>query len=59
MAGLANSNGAARRLVQSGGAYLNDERVNDVDREVGQGDFRDGELLVRAGKKQIRRIVCE
>ncbi len=57
LAGLGNSNGAARRLISGGGAYLNDQRITDVDLEVGPSDFVDGALLLRAGKKNIRRVV--
>ena len=55
--GLADSNGAARRLIQSGGAYLNDRRIMDINKEVGHEDFDSGQLLLRSGKKNIRRLV--
>ena len=56
-AGLANSNGAARRLIQSGGAYLNSRRIEDVNDKVELSDFVDGQLLLRSGKKNLRRII--
>lgn len=58
-AGLEKSNSAARRLVQGGGAYINDEKVTDVDREIVPADFTDGWLLLRSGRKNICRIVLK
>lgn len=57
--GLQTGNGAARRLIQGGGAYLNEERLTDVQRQVTLQDFQDGELVLRAGKKNLRRVVIE
>lgn len=56
-AGLSASNGEARRLIKGGGCYLGDERVTDEKRSVTQPDFRNGQLLLRAGKKNLRRVV--
>jgi tyrosyl-tRNA synthetase len=56
-AGLANSNGDARRRIQGGGAYLNDERITDLNYQVTEADFTGGELFIRSGKKNIRRVV--
>jgi tyrosyl-tRNA synthetase len=55
--GLAQSNGDARRKIQGGGCYLNDEKVADVDRNIVAADFSDGEANLRSGKKNVRRIV--
>lgn len=56
-AGLASSNGEARRLIQGGGAYLNDSRLSDLDFKVKKSDFVDNSLILKAGKKNIRRVV--
>jgi len=56
--GLAASGGAARRLIDQGGAYLNGERVDAFDRIVTVQDLSDdGALVLRAGKKRYHRIV--
>jgi tyrosyl-tRNA synthetase len=52
-AGLAASNGEARRLVQQGGVKLNGEKVADPDQEVLPG----GELVLQAGKRRFARVV--
>lgn len=57
--GLCKSNGEARRLIRGGGAYLNDAKVTDEKRIVTTADQQDGTLLLRAGKKNLRRIVIE
>jgi tyrosyl-tRNA synthetase len=55
--GLCKSNGDARRLIQGGGAYLNEERLSNVDQNITQADFEDNSLILRAGKKNIKRII--
>ncbi|MCF7855449.1 MAG: tyrosine--tRNA ligase [Candidatus Pacebacteria bacterium] len=55
--GLCSSNGEARRLIRGGGCYVNEERVNDEKRAVTVDDLEDGGIMLRAGKKNIRRIV--
>ncbi|MEM5789086.1 MAG: tyrosine--tRNA ligase [Syntrophobacteraceae bacterium] len=53
---LCDSRSAARRLIQQGGAYVNEERVGDVEFRVGAGQLRDGAILLKAGKKKVHRI---
>ncbi len=53
-AGLCQSKGAARRLVQSGGLNLNNIRVPDIEASVKPEDLVDGEVAVlRSGKKNF------
>jgi tyrosyl-tRNA synthetase len=54
-AGLAQSNGEARRLVQGGGVRLHDEKVDDFKRTVTADDIRDGYVLIKVGKKKLFR----
>jgi tyrosyl-tRNA synthetase len=50
--GLASSKGDARRSIQGGGVYLNNIRVEDVERRVRLEDALEGRFLVfRKGKK--------
>jgi tyrosyl-tRNA synthetase len=52
-AGLAQSNGEARRLIKGGGARINDEAVEDELRTLGAGDVgSDGAIKLSAGKKR-------
>lgn len=56
-AGLCKSNGEARRLIQGGGAYFNEERITDLQKIVTAADFKDGAAMAKAGKKNVKRIV--
>ncbi len=56
-AGLANSGGAARRLIEQGGAYINGQRVQSFDYLVSDTDLDDQETIVlRSGKKRFHKI---
>ena len=54
--GLASSKGEARRLVQQGGIYVNDERISDIGRSLSESDIQDGAVMIRKGKKVYFRI---
>jgi tyrosyl-tRNA synthetase len=54
---LTSSRGQARRLIQQGGAYLNDQRVSDVNAVVGEADLTPDGILLRAGKKRYHRVL--
>ncbi|MBE6404575.1 MAG: tyrosine--tRNA ligase [Lentisphaerae bacterium] len=56
-AGLCKSNGDARRLIQGGGASLNDEKVADMNKIVTAADLKDGAVVLKAGKKNLKRVV--
>ena len=55
-AGLAASNGEARRLIRGGGARLNDAPIDDEARSVTQADLREGAVKLSAGRKQHRLV---
>ncbi|MBO4546987.1 MAG: tyrosine--tRNA ligase [Treponema sp.] len=47
-----------RRLIQQGGAAVNAATFNDVKRVLNEADLdKDGELVLRAGKKKFVRVV--
>jgi tyrosyl-tRNA synthetase len=55
--GLSKSRSEARRTVAEGGAYLNNERVEDPDHRPSEADLVGGSwLVVRRGKKQMRGV---
>lgn len=56
---LTSSNGEARRLIQGGGAYINDTKISDINYKVSEVDFKNGEMILKAGKKNIRRILIK
>jgi len=54
---LSKSKGDAKRLIESGGAYINNERIADISVKIGPEHLIDGELLVlRAGKKSYHLV---
>ncbi|HUQ52082.1 MAG TPA: tyrosine--tRNA ligase [Gammaproteobacteria bacterium] len=54
---VAESKGAARRLLQQGGAYINNVRVTDGDRKVSTADLATPTMLVvRGGRKDYRLV---
>jgi tyrosyl-tRNA synthetase len=54
--GLADSSGAARRLIQQGGGYVNGRRLKRFDEIVNRSDIDDMKILLRAGKKHFFKI---
>jgi tyrosyl-tRNA synthetase len=59
LTGMANSSGAARRLIEQGGAYVNNVRVAAIDQLVSDQDLVNNEILLRSGKKKFHKIVSE
>jgi tyrosyl-tRNA synthetase len=57
--GLVSSRAEARRLIQQGGAYIDEERVERIEEYVGLDRVRDGQILLRAGKKRYHRVVVK
>lgn len=57
--GLVPSKGEGKRLIQQGGLALNNERVDALDRLVTNDDLKDGEMIIRKGKKSFHRVVVE
>ncbi len=50
---LANSKGEARRLIEGGGIYLNNRRVDAVDRKLSESDLASETVMVlRSGRKK-------
>ena len=54
--GLAGSNGEARRLVQQGGVFVNDEKVPDHTFAVTEAMLKDG-VKIRKGKKVFHKAI--
>ena len=52
-AGLAKSKGEARRTIEQGGAYINNLRCEEIDRNLTAGDLASETVMVlRSGKKR-------
>ncbi len=53
---LISSNSEGRRLIEQGGIYLNNERVQDTFLTINLTDFTDQQLMLRKGKKVYHRV---
>ena len=57
-AGLASTKSDARRLVEQGGAFINEEKISDIKAIIGKEKLdKDKEMILRAGKKRFMRII--
>ena len=56
--GLTRSRSDARRLLEQGGVYVNEERIDDVNAVVTASALRNGVILLRAGKKRYHRVLA-
>ncbi len=54
---LCASKSDAWRLIQQGGARVADTPRTNLEERIGLGDVRDGELVLRAGKKRFFRFL--
>jgi len=55
--GLAASGGAARRLIEQGGAYVNGQRIESFDQSISDRDFDSaGNIVLQSGKKRFHKI---
>ena len=57
-AGLAASNGEARRLVQQGGVSINDEKITDASYSLEISAF-DNEIILKKGKKIFNKYIVK
>lgn len=56
---LITSKGEGRRLIQQGGIYINDERIDSIDYTLDDSDLEDGSLMIRKGKKVYHKLIVE
>lgn len=57
--GLCTSKGEARRLISQGGGYVNGSRLKGIDDVITTEHFREGAVILRAGKKRYHRVVLK
>jgi tyrosyl-tRNA synthetase len=55
--GLASSKSDARRLIQQGGCYVNNEKVLSIEQVVDASHIIDRDIVLRAGKKRYHRVI--
>jgi len=54
--GLTSSKSEGRRLIQQGGIYVENDRVDDFNLKISAKDFKDDKLMIRKGKKVYHQI---
>ncbi|QMU99153.1 tyrosine--tRNA ligase [Borrelia sp. A-FGy1] len=54
---VVSSKSEARRLINSGGVYVDKVRIGDQNYHITKNNFTNGEFELRVGKKKILRIV--
>ena len=59
LAGLCGSNGEARRAIQQNGVSVGDQKVTDVFAKLTKDEIAKGDVLLRRGKKNFRKLVAE
>ena len=57
--GLCASKSAARRLIQQGGAYINEKRIQTFDEQIDCKNLTGEGILLKAGKKKVHQIRIE
>ncbi len=57
MTDLCASKSDARRLVQQGGARINEDKVESIEAVIDERWVSEGEMMLRAGKKRFFRVV--
>lgn len=57
--GVLKTKSEGRRLIQQNGMSLNGEKVSDVAYALVEDSFKDGEAIVKMGKKKFNRIVLK
>ena len=57
MTDLCKTNSDARRLIEQGGAMIQETKVEDVKQMIDASWAPQGEMILRAGKKRYFRIV--
>lgn len=59
MTELCATNSDARRLVTQGGACINEQKISDIKQMIDSSYVKDGELMLKAGKKRYFRIIVQ
>jgi tyrosyl-tRNA synthetase len=55
-AGIAESNGEVKKLIQSGSIFINEIKAEDMQKTFSSDDFVNGILLLRKGKKTFKVV---
>ena len=54
--GVLPSKGEAKRLITQGGLSINDKKVTDFAYNISEADFKEGQMIIKRGKKKYDRF---
>ena len=57
--GLTPSRAEAKRLIKQGGLYVNEERIDNLERLLTLKDVGRNGMILKAGKKKVHRVIPE
>ena len=57
--GLVSSKSGGRRLVQQGGCYINENRIEDIHIRIDNSSVINNQIMLRVGKKKYHRILID
>ena len=57
LSGLCSSKSEARRLIQGGGAYINEEKLSSLESIIDTSHIKEGIVMLRSGKKKYLKII--
>lgn len=57
--GIVASKGEARRLVDQGGVFVNDEKITSATQVFTPEDVKKGDFIIKKGKKTFHKVICE
>ncbi|MBU5450386.1 tyrosine--tRNA ligase [Acetivibrio sp. MSJd-27] len=56
---LTPSKSEARRVVQQGGASVNEKKITDLKAVIQPSEFKDGSILIKKGKKSFVKMIID
>jgi tyrosyl-tRNA synthetase len=59
ISGLCASKSDARRLIQGGGAYINEEKISSAESSIDSSYVKDNKIMLRSGKKKYLKIIVK
>ncbi|WP_071027972.1 tyrosine--tRNA ligase [Peptoniphilus raoultii] len=59
MVDLIKTNSEGRRLINQGGVSINDQKIEDPALIIRKKDFKDGEIIIKKGKKVYHKIILK
>lgn len=56
---LCSSKSDSRRMIEGGGIYLNDSKVDNINQKITESDLKDNYVIMRKGKKNYLKVIFE